>query len=79
MWCQDALKSRSSGFTLAELVVVIASISSLAAIAVPNFLGYVLKSQNVKATIYLQEMKKQVLNYHLETGTFPKRVFEKFQ
>ena len=74
MWYQKRLKSIAAGFTLAELIVVIASISSLTAIAIPNFMGYVLKTQNVKATMYLQEMKKQVLNYHLETGQFPKDV-----
>ena len=71
---QYASRSGTSAFTLAELIVVIATISSLTAIAMPNFLGYIWKSQNVKASMYLQEMKKQVLTYHLETGHFPSDV-----
>lgn len=68
---KNRFKHHLNGFTLAELIVVLAAMSSLSAIAIPNFLGYISNAENAKATMYLQSMKKSILNYHLETGQFP--------
>lgn len=63
--------STQSGFTMVELIVVLSTLSSLMAIAIPSYLGYVHKAQNLQATVNLQGMKKNVLNAYLENGKYP--------
>ncbi len=47
---QKLRKKNQKGFTLIELMIVIAIIGILAAIAIPNFLAYRTKGQNSAAT-----------------------------
>ena len=44
-------KKKQKGFTLIELIVVIAIIGVLAAILVPSMIGYIKKSKRNKARI----------------------------
>ncbi len=55
---------RSSGFTLVELMVVVAVIAILAAIAIPAFSRYVKKSRTAEATGHLNRIWSGSLAYY---------------
>jgi len=63
------LKSQK-GFTLIELMIVVAIIGILAAIAIPNFLTYQLKSRQAEAKTNLQAIKTSEVAFQAERGCF---------
>lgn len=56
-------KSRKGGFTLVELMVVVAVIAILAAIAMPQFLSAADKARNAKETADIQIIKNATQLY----------------
>ena len=58
------------GFTLIELMIVVAIIGILAAIAIPNFLTYQLKSRTSEAKTNLQAIKTSEIAFQGERGCF---------
>jgi len=59
-----------SGFTLIELMIVVAIIGILAAIAIPNFLQYQMKSRQSEAKTNLQAIKTSEVSFQAERGCF---------
>jgi len=57
----------TGGFTLIELMIVVAVIGVLAAIAIPNFMKYIRKSKTSEAREQLSKMYAQARVYYLET------------
>lgn len=57
------LRKREEGFTLIELMIVIAIIGVLAAIAIPNFISYRNKSYCTKITADAQSLKAAIGAY----------------
>ena len=55
---------QQKGFTLIELMIVIAIIGILAAIAIPNFLKYRDKAKIAQAVAELKEIKRNPNCYH---------------
>jgi len=58
------------GFTLIELMIVVAIIGILAAIAIPNFLQYQLKSRQSEAKTNLQAIKTSEVSFNAERGCY---------
>ena len=66
---QKLTKKNQKGFTLIELMIVIAIIGILAAIAIPNFLAYRTKGQNSAAKAEAKNFYQTALAYFADTTT----------
>jgi len=66
---QKLRKKNQKGFTLIELMIVIAIIGILAAIAIPNFLAYRTKGQNSAAIAEAKNFYQTTLAYFADTTT----------
>src|SRR5256712_5052735 len=65
----DRMKG-NKGFTLIDLMIVVAIIGILAAIAIPNFMTYQAKSRQSEAKVGLGGIFTTATSYFAENGTF---------
>src|SRR5258705_8578408 len=63
--------SRSQGFTLLELLVVVAIIGLLVGYVAPRYFGQVGKSQVTTAKAQIDALEKALDQYRLDTGHYP--------
>jgi len=61
---------KQEGFTLIELMIVVAIIGILAAIAIPNFLQYQMKSRQSEAKENLMAIKTSEVSFQGEQGCY---------
>ena len=67
----NSLRNKSTkGFTLIELMIVVAIIGILAAIAIPNFLRFQLKSKSSEGKVNLAAIRTAEESYFAEYGTY---------
>jgi type IV pilus assembly protein PilA len=64
------LQKSNKGFTLVELMIVVAIIGILAAIAIPNFLRYQLKAKTAEAKTNIGAMKTSQESYKAENDFY---------
>ena len=64
--------SGNSGFTLIELMIVIAIIGILASIAVPNYQDRVIRAQITEALEISKSLKPAVDSFYVQNRRFPK-------
>ena len=62
---------KQSGFTLIELMVVVAIIGVLSAIAIPQYQNYVARAQVAEGFSLVSSGKMAVAEYYNETGNYP--------
>ena len=65
------LKKSQKGFTLIELMIVIAIIGILAAIAIPQFAKYRARSFNTQALADARIIKMEAVSYYSEWDHYP--------
>jgi type IV pilus assembly protein PilA len=62
---------KQQGFTLIELMIVVAVIGVLSAIAIPAYQGYVLKSEAASGLSTLRSLQTNIDTFIADKGSFP--------
>src|SRR3984957_6023042 len=65
------LKQVQKGFTLIELMIVVAIIGILAAIAIPAYQNYTIRAQVTEGLSLADGWKTGISEYYAQNGTFP--------
>ena len=63
-------KKTLSGFTLVELIVVIAIVAVLVAIATPAYYSYVMKSRRADAKVALSEISQRMEGFYADNNKY---------
>ncbi|EMU3734251.1 pilin, partial [Neisseria gonorrhoeae] len=65
------MNTLQKGFTLIELMIVIAIVGILAAVALPAYQDYTARAQVSEAILLAEGQKSAVTEYYLNNGTWP--------
>jgi type IV pilus assembly protein PilA len=65
------MKTMQKGFTLIELMIVVAIIAILAAIAIPQYQTYITKSQFSESQTVADGLKTPIVEYYNQAGQCP--------
>ena len=65
------MKNMQKGFTLIELMIVVAIIAILAAIAIPAYQDYLVRSQVSEGAVLTDGAKTAISEFYSNTGRFP--------
>jgi type IV pilus assembly protein PilA len=70
------MRKNEKGFTLIELMIVIAIIGILAAVALPAYKDYTVRAKASELIIGASAAKNSISEYIIVNGTFPASTFE---
>ena len=73
---KEDLKTHSSGFTLIEVMIVIAIMGILTSIGVPNYIKYREKARIAVAITEIKFIEKEIANFVVENGELPEDLSE---
>ena len=62
---------KQQGFSLIELMIVVAIIAILAAIAIPLYLNYTTQAEGSEGYVLADGTKSAIVSYYNETGSWP--------
>jgi len=65
------IEKKEKGFTLIELMIVVAIIGVLASISLPAYQSYVVRAQVSESIVIVDELKASVADYYKFKGIFP--------
>ena len=71
LFLKKFLRKEAKGFSLIELVVVVAVLGVLSAIAIPSFNNIILKARQAGAASHVDALLKSVSIYKINTGSYP--------
>ncbi len=64
-------EEHTRGFTLLELITILAIVGILSSIAIPNYYSYIDKARNTKAIADLRLLEREILTYYAVNETYP--------
>jgi type IV pilus assembly protein PilA len=65
------MSKSAQGFTLIELMIVVAIIGILSSIAIPQYQSYVARSQMAESIVMMNVAKVMIEDYVIDNGAFP--------
>jgi len=69
------IKRKDAGFTLIELMIVVAIVGILAAIAIPAYIDYTIKTKVSEVTNAFDALATSSAEYHASVGMFPQTTY----
>lgn len=63
---------KTNGFTLIELMIVVAIIGILSGIAIPAYSGYIREAKMTEVHALMQRLKPNIDDFYYKNGRFPK-------
>lgn len=73
---QRSRVQRQQGFTIVELIIVVAILGALAGLAMPAYLGYLDKARLARCIVEIRSIERVVNAYETANGLFPNTLAE---